>query len=75
MIEFGRRAHEIIDSDELKSRLKISHHTLLNLIDEGMPYFRLSYPEGHMRFVWEDVLAWIRSPERQRHDQGKVPEM
>ncbi len=57
---------EIIDEAECAKRLSVRRETLHRWRrDADMPYVPLS--EGrraHVRYVWPDVVAWLRSRQR-----------
>lgn len=52
---------EILTRKELMRRLKVGKDKVTKWTEEGMPYFRTAEgSRGHLRFVWEDVLEWLR---------------
>ena len=50
---------------DLRERMQISKNTLTNLVNEGLPSLRMGASSqgdgrGTYRFVWTDVIIWLR---------------
>lgn len=52
-------ADRIATPSELADALRVSVRTIDALVADGMPAIEL--PDGNRRFLWSDVIAWLRA--------------
>jgi len=56
---------KLLTTKDLRERMQISKNTLTNLVNEGLPSLRMGASSqgdgrGTYRFVWTDVIIWLR---------------
>tara|TARA_R100000656_G_scaffold62774_1_gene48305 strand:+ start:160 stop:414 length:255 start_codon:yes stop_codon:yes gene_type:complete len=56
---------KLLTTKDLRERMQISKNTLTNLVNEGLPSLRMGASSqgdgrGTYRFVWTDVIVWLR---------------
>jgi len=55
---------ELLTTNEITKRLKVSRDTLYKWRDKGMPFIKITPgSRGAVRYDWDKVLEWIKSRE------------